>query len=147
MKKIALVAGAGGAASKRLIEVLLADPDWSVIAVARSTRPSRDRLSAISVDLLDPRGCARALACERAITHVFYTARAKHGETGVETIEDNVAMLRNVLDAVEPIAARLEHVHLVQGTKYYGMHLGPFHTPAREDDPHRLGRALQRCGG
>ena len=44
-------------------------------------------------------------------------------------------MLRNVLDAIEPIAPGLEHVHLVQGTKYYGMHLGPFRTPAREDDP------------
>ena len=69
------------------------------------------------------------------MTHLFYTARAKHGETGVESIEDNVAMLRNVLDAVEPVAPGLEHVHLVQGTKYYGMHLGPFRTPAREDDP------------
>ena len=68
------------------------------------------------------------------VTHVFYTARAKHGETGVESVPDNVAMLRNVLDAIEPVAARLEHVHLVQGTKYYGMHLGPFRTPAREDD-------------
>jgi nucleoside-diphosphate-sugar epimerase len=69
------------------------------------------------------------------VTHVFYTARAKHGETGVESVEDNVAMLRNVIDAIEPVATGLEHIHLVQGTKYYGMHLGPFQTPAREDDP------------
>ena len=135
MNKIALVAGAGGAASKRLIEVLLADPAWSVIALARSKRPSHDRLTAVSADLLDCAACARALAAHPGVTHIFYTARAKHGETGVESVEDNVAMLRNVLDSVEPIAPRLEHVHLVQGTKYYGMHLGPFRTPAREDDP------------
>ena len=135
MTKTALIAGAGGAASKRLIDVLLADPDWSVIALARSQRPSRDRLTAVSADLFDRDACRRALADKRDITHVFYTARAKHGETGVESVEDNVAMLRNVLDAVEPIAPGLEHVHLVQGTKYYGMHLGPFRTPAREDDP------------
>ncbi|TMJ01339.1 MAG: SDR family oxidoreductase [Alphaproteobacteria bacterium] len=135
MKKTALVAGAGGAASKRLIEVLLADPDWSVITLARTRRPSRDRLTAVSADLLDRDGCIRALAGHRGVTHVFYTARAKHGETGVESVEDNVAMLRNVLDAVESSAPGLEHVHLVQGTKYYGMHLGPFPTPAREDDP------------
>ena len=36
--KVALIAGAGGAASKRLIEVLLADPDWSVIGLARTPR-------------------------------------------------------------------------------------------------------------
>src|SRR6266478_4191183 len=117
MKKIALVAGAGGAASKRLIEVLLADPDWCALALARRARPSRNRLTAISVDLLDRGACARALAGHRDVTHVFYTARAKHGETGAESIEENVAMLRNVLDAVEPVARGLEHVHLVQGTK------------------------------
>jgi nucleoside-diphosphate-sugar epimerase len=135
MTKLALVAGAGGAASKRLIDVLRAEADWSVIALARSPRPSGDRLTAVSADLLDRAACARALARHRGITHVFYTARAKHGESGVESVPDNVAMLANVLDAVEPVAPGLEHVHLVQGTKYYGMHLGPFRTPAREDDP------------
>jgi len=135
MTKVALVAGAGGAASKRLIDLLRADPDWSVIALARSPRRSGDRLTPVSADLLDREACARALARHCGITHIFYTARAKHGESGVESVEDNVAMLRNVLDAVEPVAPGLEHVHLVQGTKYYGMHLGPFRTPAREDDP------------
>ena len=130
----ALVAGAGGAASKRLIEVLLADPDWSVIGLARTPRASSECLTFISVDLLDRDACAFALAGQKDVTHVFYTARAKHGETGSESVEENVAMLRNVLDAVEPAAPGLAHVHLVQGTKYYGMHLGPFPTPAREDD-------------
>lgn len=133
--KVALIAGAGGAASKRLIDVLLADPEWSAIGLARTPRASAGRLRWIAADLFDRAACARALAGERGVTHVFYTARAKHGETGVESIEDNVAMLRNLLDAVEPAAAQLHHVHLVQGTKYYGMHLGPFATPAREDDP------------
>ena len=135
MTKTALIAGAGGAASKRLIEVLLADPAWSVIALARTPRESAGRLTWVAADLLDGRACARALARCSGVTHVFYTARAKHGETGVESVPDNVAMLRNVLDAIEPVARGLEHVHLVQGTKYYGMHLGPFRTPAREDDP------------
>lgn len=135
MTKTALVAGAGGAASKRLIEVLLADPEWSMVGLARTPRQNAGRLTWVSADLFDRDACARALAGHGGVTHVFYTARAKHGETGVESIEDNGAMLRNLLDAVEPVAAGLEHVHLVQGTKYYGMHLGPFRTPAREDDP------------
>jgi nucleoside-diphosphate-sugar epimerase len=134
MSKTALIAGAGGAASKRLIDLLLADPGWSVIGLARTPRESGPRLAWVGADLLDAKACARALAGARGITHVFYTARAKHGETGVESVEENVAMLRNLLDAIEPVAP-LEHVHLVQGTKYYGMHLGPFRTPAREDDP------------
>jgi nucleoside-diphosphate-sugar epimerase len=133
--RIALIAGAGGAASKRLIQVLLADPEWSVIGLARTPRKSDGRLNWIAADLFDRDGCARALAGQAAITHVFYTARAKHGETGVESVPDNVAMLRNLIDAIEPVAAGLAHIHLVQGTKYYGMHLGPFRTPARENDP------------
>jgi hypothetical protein len=133
MSRTALIAGAGGAASKRLIETLLADPAWSVIALARTPRPSSDRLIWVSADLFDAQACRRALEPHRGITHVFYTSRAKHGETGVESIPDNVAMLANVLDAVEPVAAALAHVHIVEGTKWYGMHLGPFPTPARED--------------
>jgi nucleoside-diphosphate-sugar epimerase len=133
--KVALIAGAGGAASKRLIEVLLADPDWSVIGLARTPRHSAERLGWIAADLSDRDSCRRALAGQTAVSHIFYTARAKHGETGVESVPDNVAMLRNLIDAIEPVASGLAHVHLVEGTKYYGMHLGPFRTPAREDDP------------
>jgi nucleoside-diphosphate-sugar epimerase len=138
MSNTALVAGAGGAASKRLIEVLLTDPEWSVIALARTPRASAERRAFISVDLLDRAACARVLLNARSVSHVFYTARAKHGESGVESVDENVAMLRNVLDAVEPVAAGLQHVHLVQGTKYYGMHLGAFPTPAREDDARHM---------
>src|SRR6516162_6065401 len=45
---------------------------------------------------------------------------------------------RNALDAAEAASPLLEHVHLVQGTKWYGMHLGNFKTPARENDPRHL---------
>src|SRR6476619_5979564 len=103
--KVALIAGAGGAASKRLIEALLADPEWSVIGLARTPRHSTHRLGWISADLFDAEACRRALFGARGLTHVFYTSRAKHGETGVESIPDNVAMLSSVLDAVEPVAA------------------------------------------
>jgi nucleoside-diphosphate-sugar epimerase len=137
MSNTALVVGAGGAASKRLIDLLAAD-GWAVIALARTPRASTERCAFISVDLLDRTACARVLLNARSVTHVFYTARAKHGESGVESVEENVAMLRNVLDAIEPVATGLQHVHLVQGTKYYGMHLGPFPTPAREDDPRHM---------
>jgi nucleoside-diphosphate-sugar epimerase len=43
--------------------------------------------------------------------------------------------MQNVLDAVERASPGLENVHLMQGTKYYGCHLGPFKVPARETDP------------
>jgi len=135
--RTALIAGATGASAKRLVEVLLADPDWTVIGVSRSPREAgpADRLRFVRADLADAAETRRALRECPGPTHVFYTARAQHGEGGIESIEENTAMLRNLLDAVLPVARDLQHVHLVEGGKYYGLHLGPYPTPAREDDP------------
>ena len=137
MSKTALVAGATGATAKRLVEQLVA-ADWTVIGVSRNPPASQGRLSYIRADLLDAADSARALRECRNVTHVFYTGRAKHSEGGIESVADNVTMLRNTLDAIEPAARDLTHVHLVQGGKYYGVHLGPFPTPAREDDPRHM---------
>jgi nucleoside-diphosphate-sugar epimerase len=137
VSRVALVAGATGASAKRLIEVLLEDPQWSVIGIARHPPAAAPtpRLAFVRADLADAEHVAHALRGFGGITHAFYTARAKHGETGRESVDDNVAMLRNLLDALLPVARNLEHVHLVEGGKYYGLHLGPYPTPAREDDP------------
>jgi hypothetical protein len=43
-------------------------------------------------------------------------------------------MLANTLDAVEAAGAELESVAFLQGTKAYGVHLGPLKVPARESD-------------
>ncbi len=137
-KKTALIAGATGAVSKRLIEVLL-DDGFQVVGVSRHPpETSKDRrLSHIRADLLDHAGCKRALGAVKGVTHVFYTARSEFGEGGVEDVESNVAMLRNVLDAVEA-APDLEHVHLMEGAKWYDVRLRPPRTPTREDDPRHM---------
>jgi nucleoside-diphosphate-sugar epimerase len=110
-----------------------------VIGLSRNPPSSTSaRLRYIKADLLDAAASKAALADCRDVTHVFYTARAKFGEGGVETVDENLRMLRNVLDAVEAAAPGLEHVHLVEGTKWYGMHLGSMQTPAREDDPRHM---------
>jgi len=133
----ALIAGATGACAKRLVEVLLADAAWTVVGLCRNppsgTRSGRLRF--VRADLGDAADTVHAVRQCAAVTHVFYTARAKHGEGGLESIEENAAMLRHLLDAVLATARDLRHVHLVEGGKYYGLHLGPYPTPAREDDP------------
>jgi len=137
--KTALIAGATGAASKRLIELLLED-SWCVIGLSRHP-PEVSKLPGLSYirgDLLDQEGCARALAGAKSVTHLFYTARAEFGEGGVEDVRENVAMLRNVLDAVEAAAPNLRHVHLVEGQKWYDVRLRPPRTPTREDDPRHM---------
>lgn len=139
MARTALIAGATGAASKRLVEVLLQDKAWSVIGLSRTPpAAASERLRYVAADLLDAKSCADAIRGLREVTHVFYCARAKFGEGGVETVPENVAMLRNVLDAAEASAPALEHVHLVEGTKWYGMHIASMATPAREDDARHL---------
>jgi nucleoside-diphosphate-sugar epimerase len=47
-------------------------------------------------------------------------------------------MLTNVVEAVEVVAHRLQHISLMQGYKVYGAHLGPFKTPARETDAYHM---------
>ncbi|HVY00820.1 MAG TPA: SDR family oxidoreductase [Pseudorhodoplanes sp.] len=136
--KTALVVGATGATSKRLMETLTADSDWAVIGLSRNPPASSARVTFIAADLSEAQSCRQALKDRGEITHIFYTARARHGEVAIESVEDNTAMLRNVLDAVEPVARGLRHVNFVQGGKYYGQHLGPFPTPAREDDPRHM---------
>ncbi|MGB3745406.1 MAG: SDR family oxidoreductase [Xanthobacteraceae bacterium] len=139
MAKFAFVAGATGAAATRLIEELLRQK-WRVIGVSRKAPGIKadGELTYLPADLLDGNGLKVAISPYRDITHLFFTARASHEETGVEPVAENVAMLRNALDAVEATSSLLEHVHLVEGTKWYGMHLGNFKTPARENDPRHL---------
>jgi hypothetical protein len=92
----------------------------------------------LSVDLMDREQCRETLSSLATATHIFYTARFDHVAGTPEPIDINMAMLRNLVDAVEPVAERLSHIHLVHGTKWYGSTLGAFPTPAREDDPRSL---------
>ena len=139
MNKIAFVAGTTGAAATRLVKELLRQK-WRVIGASRKAPADKadSELTYLATDLLDARGLKLAISPYRDITHLFFTARAAHEETGVEPVAENVAMLRNALDAVEATSSILEHVHLVEGTKWYGMHIGNFKTPARENDPRHM---------
>jgi nucleoside-diphosphate-sugar epimerase len=137
MPNVALVAGATGASAKRLVEVL-GGVEGGVVAVSPLPPASSGPVTRVAADLSDAPALAKALAAHTDITHVFYTARAAHGESGVESVPDNVALLANTIDVVTSLAPGLQHIHLVEGTKWYGMHLGAFPTPAREDQPRHL---------
>lgn len=138
---VAVIAGATGAAAKRLVEVLIADPAWEVVGLSRHPPAlKRDRLTFIACDLTDPASTRLALArCPQA-THLFYTARAQFSDAtvGVEDVAGNRAMLAHLLDGAEAACPGLQHVHLVEGTKWYGMHLGAMRSPHREDDPRHM---------
>jgi nucleoside-diphosphate-sugar epimerase len=136
-RNTALIAGATGAVAKRLVEHL-SGAGWDVVGLCRNVPDKSTAARYIAVDLLDGDAVRRALAAERGITHVFYASRAVHGEGGVESIEENVAMLRHLIDGAEAASTRLQNIHLVEGAKWYGVHLGAFPTPALEDDPRHM---------
>lgn len=140
-RNVAVIAGATGAASKRLVEVLLADPDWRVVGLSRRPGTSQNpRLTYLSADLTDAASTRAALARCPEATHLFYTARATFTDAtiGVEDVAGNEAMLRHLIDAAEAAAKGLVHIHLVEGTKWYGMHIGSPTSPFREDDTRHM---------
>ena len=132
-RKTALVVGAQGVIGRNLIDHLRTLDDWQVIGLSRRGGESDHRVRHIAVDLLDAADTRAKLAPLRDVTHMFYAAYQDR-PSWAELVPPNVAMLRHALDAIEPIAADLCHVSLMQGYKVYGGHLGPFKTPARETD-------------
>jgi nucleoside-diphosphate-sugar epimerase len=131
----ALIPGVTGIVGRGLARYLAAQQDWEVIGLARHLPHEHTDYPVIAVDIADAAGCRAKLAELTTVTHVLYCARANHAAAIKEPIELNATMLRNVIDAIEPVARGFRHVHLVQGSKYYGSDLGPYKTPAKESDP------------
>ena len=131
--KVALVVGAQGVIGRNLIAHLEALGDWEVIGLSRRGGESSGRVRHIAVDLLDAPQARERLGGLSEVTHIFYAAYQDR-PSWAELVPPNLAMLVNVVEAVEPVATGLRHISLMQGYKVYGAHLGPFKTPARETD-------------
>jgi nucleoside-diphosphate-sugar epimerase len=134
MKKKALIVGALGVAGKGLLDHLLRLDDWETVALSRRPVGADYNVPSISVDLLDAAQCEERLPTLTDITHVFYVAYAPRATHAAE-VEPNLRMLQNLMGVLDRTAPNLQHVSLMQGTKAYGAHLGPYKTPARETDP------------
>lgn len=135
----AAIVGATGAIGGALARHLASRPEWKVIGICR--KPAAHPIEGVTyvhTDLMKPADCVPALAAHRDLTHVFFCGRAPHDDRGRESIENNVTILANLIDAAEAASSRLRHVNLVQGGKYYGVHVGAFPNPAREDDPRTI---------
>ena len=133
-KKTALVIGGTGVSGRALISHLENDPEWDVIGVSRNAPYFDTKAKFVSVDLMDPGSCRSGLGALTDVTHVFYTAYWDDPDFA-KTREPNTVMAKNSLAVVADAAKNLQHVCLLQGTKYYGQYLGPFKTPAKESDP------------
>ena len=132
----AVIVGATGIIGGNLMRHLVALPGWEVTGLCRQPPQGADAGRYIAVDLQDAEASA-ALGHLRETTHIFYAGFVPANGWAAH-VAPNLALLRNALGAIEPVAKNLRHVCLVQGTKYYGAHLGPYKTPAKESDPRHM---------
>lgn len=137
-RRTALVAGALGITGRCLLERLERDPSWDLVALARRKPDFQTRARLVPADLLDPADSRDKIGGLTDVTHVFYCAYSPR-PTRQGEVETNVAMLANMMDALEPAARNLQHVHLMLGNKWYGSSIGAFPTPTRENDQRPMG--------
>jgi nucleoside-diphosphate-sugar epimerase len=136
-RRKALVVGATGVVGRNLLRHLVGLGNWQVVALSRRKPDVEGSYVHLPVDLLDKKQCRETIGRPLGITHVLYAAYLER-PSAAEAVETNLAMLVNLIDAIEPASPDLTHINLVHGTKWYGNHLGPFKTPAREDDPRHM---------
>jgi nucleoside-diphosphate-sugar epimerase len=130
-----LVVGALGVIGRSVVEHL-ADSRRSVVGLTRRQPPLAVRTDAEHVlgDVTDRGTGVRLRESLHDVTHLVFAAYQEQPSLAGQ-VAPNVNLLEGSMDALAAAGAALQHVTLYQGNKYYGAHLGPFKTPAREDDP------------
>ncbi len=130
----AVIVGALGVIGRNLLKFLGDDPAWDLVGLSRRAPDFDTDAEFISVDLLDRADADAKLSHLTDVTHIFYCAFQAR-DTWAEHGAPNLAMLVNSVEPIEAASPGMRHVNLIEGNKIYGSHLGPFKTPAREDDP------------
>ncbi len=140
--RTAVVVGALGVIGRYIVEKLAGLREWQVVGLSRRSGKDGARVRYLSVDLLDRGQAEEKLSGLGDATHVFFAAFQPGSGPAADyarNIAANRDLLVNSVAAIDRAAPGLERVVLVTGTKYYGSHLGPYRTPAREDDPRHAG--------
>ena len=140
----AMIIGATGITGGYILRDLAARPDWKVTGLCR--RPpgeSGPNVRWIGVDLLDKADAEAKLGGLTEITHIFYCGFLPLGPDELHlpangNVAANLALLANAVEPVVAASEGLAHIQVMQGTKYYGSHIGAFKTPAKEDDPRHM---------
>lgn len=130
MNRHVLVVGATGVVGGAVARHLATNSGQQVTTASR--RPcALEKVTHLSVDLLDGTATAVAFASLADVTHLVYAAYLDRPSMA-ETVAPSVAMLTHTLTGLEAAGASLERVVLIGGGKSYGEHLGPYKTPAKD---------------
>ena len=136
-RRTGIVAGSVGVTGRALVDHLVGTGGWDVVGISRRTPEYANGAQNLSLDLLDREACTAAMAAQADVDTIFFAA-LQHFDRPADNVAPNMAMLQNLVETVEASSPRLRRVVLVEGAKYYGIHLGPFTTPAREDAARHL---------
>jgi nucleoside-diphosphate-sugar epimerase len=137
MSGTVLIVGASGLVGTAAMHAF-ATAGWNVIAASRRKPALAEgcNFRHLALDLRDAEACQSAANTLADVTHVVYTAVFElpglvAGWSDPVQMQTNDAMLRNLLEPLRKVA-KLRHVSLLQGTKAYGIMVGPMRVPARE---------------
>jgi nucleoside-diphosphate-sugar epimerase len=128
-----IVAGAQGVSGNAVLQQYAELTGAKVYTLSRRSGEDSGNVHHIAVDLLNLDDTVAKLGDVRDATHLFFGAYVER-RTAAEKSTANVLLLRNLLDVVEKNSPELRHITIYQGGKAYGSDLGPYKTPAREDD-------------
>jgi nucleoside-diphosphate-sugar epimerase len=141
----ATIIGATGITGGYILNEIAGRDGWTVTGLCRTppTEKSASNVRWIGVDLLNADDARAKLGGLTDITHIFFCGFIPLGpsEQHLPANGNVAANLALLAYAVEPVAAAskgLRHIQVMQGTKYYGSHIGAFKTPAKEDDPRHM---------
>ena len=143
MPETVLIAGALGLVGRAALEEFERREDVEIVALARRAPDFPTRARFLSADLRDREATLARLGAVRGLTRILYAALFEKPDLGkgwleADQIATNEAMLRNLLDAVEPHNPGLRHIAVLQGTKAYGAHLGQMPIPGKERAPRHI---------
>ena len=132
-----LVAGARGIVGRSTINHFRKLKAWDVVGLSRSASDFDSEIQWINVDLQNSEDCRNKLQSLDDVSHICYSAvfekeNLTSGWAQSDHAEINLNMLRNLIENLDKNSPKLQHITLMQGTKAYGGHLGPFKMPARE---------------
>jgi nucleoside-diphosphate-sugar epimerase len=133
-KNVVLVAGVHGVSGRAAATAWANTRDTKVYGLSRRNADLPEGVEGITVDLLDRQDVERKLGGLDSVTHLVFAAYIEKASAS-ERSRVNVAILKHLVEVVEAASPALSHVTFYQGGKAYGSDLGPFKTPAREDDP------------
>ena len=131
--KNVLVIGASGIIGRAVVRNLGNDINLKVVAASRRPEldlPNNTEPFPIDLSLCDQKNSILLTG----VTHLVYCAYVDAPSWEAQR-QPNTELFRNSVKLVRKNCPNLQHITLMQGTKAYGAHLGPFKTPAKETDP------------